>query len=148
VLPSPRSSVEGTSSQLSFSSSSSTNSCAAAAMLPGFRNPEAESSSSIRTFRIFRGAGMMVYWSGSGRLAYVAGYEVVKSILFFACDLVMMRSLTGMINSPLTRVWASRGSFNVKSFESAITLQHISTVSLMYTNNLLLPNLIVSSKVD
>jgi hypothetical protein len=67
VVPRPRSRVEGTSSQPSSSPSSSAYSAAACAAVAALAIPEAERSSSIRTLRIFRGAGMMVYWSGSGR---------------------------------------------------------------------------------
>ena len=66
VLPRPRSSVLGTSSQSSFSPSSSANSAmAAAAALDALCNPDADSSSWMRTLTIFRGAGMTVNWSGS-----------------------------------------------------------------------------------
>lgn len=42
-----------------------------------------------------------------------------------AFDRVMIRSLTGTINSPLTMVWAIRGSLRVKSFDKAITLEYV-----------------------
>jgi len=58
--------VEGTSSQPSSSPSSSAYSAAAWAAEAALDIPEAERSSSMRTLRIFRGAGMIVYWSGSG----------------------------------------------------------------------------------
>jgi len=56
--------MEGTSSHdPSSSSSSSANSAAAAAPEPGA--PDAEASSSMRTLIIFKGAGIIVYVSGS-----------------------------------------------------------------------------------
>lgn len=56
----------GTSSQEPSSSSSSANSAAAAAAAAAeVWLPEAETSSSMRTLMILRGAGMMVNWSGS-----------------------------------------------------------------------------------
>jgi len=55
-----------TSSHPSSSASSSANSAAAAAAAAAEDAcPAAEESSSMRTLRILRGAGMMVNWSGS-----------------------------------------------------------------------------------
>ena len=54
----------GRSSQSSFSASSSSAREASWAAVAVWW-PDAERSSSIRTLMILRGAGMMVYWSGS-----------------------------------------------------------------------------------
>jgi len=50
--------------------------------------------------------------------------------LSLAFDRVMIRSLTGTINSPLTMVWAIRGSLRVKSFDKAITLERVNKKEL------------------
>ena len=69
-------------------------------------------------------------------------------VLSLAFDLVMILSLLGMMRSPLTIVWTTRGSFKAYSFERAMTLQQSVYSLITHQMDLLLSNLIVSSKVD
>ncbi len=68
--------------------------------------------------------------------------------LSLAFDLVMIRSLVGMIKSPLTIVWMTRGSFKLYSFDKAITLDMVRGGLSERLEDLLLSNLVVSCKVD
>jgi hypothetical protein len=64
-----------------------------------------------------------VNWSGSGVVSFCGGLKMKGvNVLSLAFDLVIILSLLGMMRSPLTIVWTTRGSFNAYSFERAMTL--------------------------
>lgn len=70
-------------------------------------------------------------------------------LLNLALDLVIIRSLVGIMRSPFTIVWATRGSLSVKSLERAITLANrISNEISINLGNLLLSDLVVADKAD